>query len=689
MELITNERFKMTIKYFRALLIISFIIAFLVGLITLGLFIYAKIQGGPPLTVTQSTIFYDDDGAIIGENHHGQKRYWVPLEEISPFLIQATLSIEDKTFFDHHGFDYKRIAGAVVADIKARAKVQGASTITQQYAKNLFLESDKTFTRKLAEALYTIRLEANYSKKQILEGYLNTIYYGHGAYGIEAASFYYFGKSADSLNLSEAAMLAGIPKGPSIYSPFTNMTRAKMRQKTILLAMAQQGKITKKQALEAYEQKLNFVTDHDIIPNDIAPYFQQVVRDILKTEIGLSEKVIDAGGLHIYTTLNQDMQKIAEEKMKEIINPMSDIQVGFMAMDPKNGEVKALIGGRDFETSKFNRAYQAERQPGSTIKPLLYYAALKNGFTPSTELRSEITTFTYDNGKSSYTPHNYNNYYANDTITLAQAIALSDNVYAVKTHMFLGMDELIHTAKEFGITSKLAKVPSLALGTSPVKLIDMVNAYSIIANNGKQVKPVFIKKIVNQNGDVIYEQKNDSKQILDPNLAFVTSQLMTGMFDPKLNDYTHVTGSSIIKQLTRHYAGKSGSTETDSWMIGFTPQLVAGVWTGYDKGKTIDVVEERSYAKKIWAQFMEEALSGKPVLAFTPPKDVIGVYVNPDNGKLATKDCPIKRLTYYVKGTEPKDYCNVHLDKHDKKKKKKKKEKKEEKGWFEKILDIF
>lgn len=683
MEIIPSSRFRGTWKYIRAFAFISIILAILSAVMLGGFILFAKIQGAPPVAVPQTTIFYADDGTKIGESDNGQTRYWVHLDDISPYVAQATIAVEDRKFYEHHGFDIKRIIGAVAADIKAMAKVQGASTITQQYARNLFLTHDKTWTRKLQEALYTIRLEANYSKKQILEGYLNTIYYGHGAYGIEAAARYYFGKHAKDLTLSEAAMLAGIPKGPYYYSPFVDEKRAKARQKTVLLSMVQAGYISKKEAEQAYKDKLVYADHHEMKQKNIAPYFQDVVKHVLHNQLGLDERTIELGGLRVYTSLDPHMQKIAEQEIKTIIDPHSQIQAALVAMDPRTGEVKALVGGRDYEKSPFNRAVQAERQPGSTFKPFLYYAAIREGFTPSTQMRSELTTFKFDNGKSTYTPHNYNDYYANDAITLAQAIALSDNVFAVKTHLFIGENKLVETAKKLGITSKLKAVPSLALGTSPVKVIDMVKAYCAFANYGKEAEPVFIKKVVNQQGETIYEYKPSSKQVLDPDAAYVTTQLMTGMFDPKLNDYTTVTGESIRKQITRPYAGKSGTTETDSWMIGFAPQLVAGVWTGYDRGETINSITEKQYAKQIWVQFMEKSLQGKPKKKFKPTKGVVGVYVDPDNGKLATNSCPVKRLTYYIAGTEPTEYCTDHLS--DKKGKKKEKKK----NWFEKWFPWF
>lgn len=692
LEVIRNDRLKVALKFLRAFLFIVLIIAILVTIGIMGLLTYAKVKGAPALAVPLSTLLYAEDGTLIGEERHqGETRYWVSLDDISKPLINATIAIEDRNYFNHNGFDYKRIAGAVLADVKAMAKVQGASTITQQYARNLFLEHEKTWNRKMTEALYTIRLELNYSKDDILEGYVNTIYYGHGVYGVEAAANYFFGKKANELTLAEASMLAGIPKGPSHYSPLNNETKAKHRQQLVLAAMIENKYITKNEAKKAFDTPLTYLKGETIQRETIAPYYQDVVKKELHSKLKLTKEMIETGGLRVYTSLDSNLQKISEEKVASTINSSSDIQVGFVAMDPNTGEVKALIGGRDYNESPFNRATQAERQPGSTFKPFLYYAALEKGFTPSTSIRSEVTTFTFDNGRSSYTPRNYKNYYPNDTITLAQAIAVSDNVYAVKTHLFLGEETLIKTAKSLGITSKLDNVPSLALGTSGVRVIDMVNAYSTIANGGDRREPVFITRVENYKGEVIYESENKPKSVLDPANAYVTTQLMTGMFDEKLNSYTSVTGSTISNKLTRYYAGKSGSTKTDSWMIGYSPELVAGVWTGYDKGQTMDLTAEKRYAKNIWASFMEEAHKDKPPSPFKPPEGVVGVYVNPDSGLLATKDCPVSRLTFYKNGTEPTEYCAEHIKDTEKQeqKPKKKKKKDEDKGFFKKFFDWF
>src|SRR3954468_12722637 len=333
-------------KYLRALFFLSILGFTVMALCFVGVLTYAKVLGPPPLVVPQSTLYYADDGTVIGESHNGQKRYWVNLDQINPDLVDATLSIEDRSFYEHNGFDYKRIAGAALADLKAMAKVQGASTISQQYARNLFLEHDKTWKRKLTEAFYTIRLEMNYSKKDILEGYLNTIYYGNGAYGVEAASQYYFGKKASQLTLAEASMLAGIPKGPGIYSPLANMEKAKTRQAIILKTMVENGYITKKAAQKAEAAPLNLEGVHTTEKVKVAPYFQDAVRNALKNQLHLDDRTIALGGLKVFTTLNLKQQKAAETQVNKYVASSSEIQVGLVAMDPKNGYVKAMVGGR-------------------------------------------------------------------------------------------------------------------------------------------------------------------------------------------------------------------------------------------------------------------------------------------------------------------------------------------------------
>ncbi|WP_066176038.1 transglycosylase domain-containing protein [Bacillus marinisedimentorum] len=685
MKRFTKADWRRLVPYIRFTAFITVFLSIFLLIGILGLYVYTKMEGPPPLAVQQTSVYYGSGGEKLGESHNGQNRHWVKLNDVSEAAIEATISIEDKKFFSHRGFDYKRIAGAALADLKAMAKVQGASTITQQYARNLYLGHDKTWKRKLKEALYTLRLEVNYTKEQILEGYLNTIYYGHGIYGIEAAANFYFDKPASELTIGEASLLSGIPKGPARYSPLINKDNAISRQENVLAAMVSTGTLTEGEAEKARGEELTFRTKQKEEKPLLAPYFLDVVKKQLKSDVKLDEQTIEMGGLKVYTTLDPSIQKIAEEKVKETIAPDSGIQAAVVVMDPQTGEVKALVGGRDYADSPFNRAVQAKRQPGSTFKPILYYAAIESGFTPATQLSSEPTAFRYDDGNSVYKPSNFNDYYADGPITLAQAIALSDNIFAVKTNMYLQPENLVETAKRLGIKSKLKAVPSLALGTSPVTPLEMTGAFSRLASGGKNTVPVFIKKVVDYEGNVLYERDQEPRQKLDEAAAFVTAHMMTGMFDESLNDYTRVTGKPIKHKLTRPYAGKSGTTRADSWMIGFSPQLITSVWVGYDKGQTINLVEERTYAKEIWADLMEEALKDEKTGGFTPPDGVVAATIDPHTGKLATKACPAVHLAYFIEGTEPVDYCDDHFE--DRQPAPAEGEKEEKKGLFKRIID--
>jgi len=660
MELVTDQsirRIKSIFKWFMRV-ILGFII--LLILTIASLWIYAKILGPPPIKVPQNSELLTADNKVFAEAKYGnQNRFWVNINHISKPVLHATIAVEDKRFYHHHGFDIKRIFGSAIADVTSFSKSQGASTLTMQYARNLYLNDNKTWTRKLAEVFYTMRLESNYSKKDILEGYLNTIYYGHGAYGIQAASEYYFDKSAKNLTLAEASLLAGIPNSPSYFAPDDHFFNAKKRQHVVLQAMVSNHSITQSTEKAAFNQHLAIIKKHPDTPS-IAPYFANAVQNELHTKIGLSKSEIATGGLKIYTTLNTPLQKKANKWVKQVIDPQSKIETALVSMNPKTGAVEAMVGGRDYSRDQFNLATQAKRQPGSSFKPFLYYAALRNGFTPSSTLTSEPTTFTYDNGHKTYSPQNYGDYYAGGPITLMQALALSDNIFAVKTHLAIGMDQLVSTAHRMGISSPLVAIPSLALGTKEVSVLEMARAYSTIANLGARVSPNYITKIVNREGKVVYQWHPKKKQLLNKATSFVLSQLMTGIFDPKLNDYTTVTGNSVRNILTHKVAAKTGTTDTDSWMIGFTPNITTAVWVGYKEHRTLSTYPDSLYSKKLWTNYMESALENQPKNSFKAPKGVVKVRVDPDTGKLATNACSTSRLTYYVKGTEPTKYCDQH-----------------------------
>lgn len=643
-------------KVIRASLFLSFFAFCIIGGLVFLFHTAIKVAGVPPITMQQTNIFYGDDGSIIAQDYIDENRYWVPLNKINIQFQHATIAIEDQHFYDHHGFDFTRIFGAIVADIKAMKLVQGASTITQQLARNTYLNHEKTWSRKIKEAIYTIRLEENESKKTILESYLNTIYYGNQAYGIEAASQLYFGKNASDLTLAESAVLAGIPKNPSYYSPFAHPTHALERQQFILKQMYNQKRISLTQYKEAKAAKITFQLKQKKATQNLAPYFIDAVIQQVKDKV--TDDQFQEGGLHIYTTLNPTIQSLVDNAVKQEIPTSSTIQTAVVVEDPLTGDVKALVGGRNYQASPFNRATQAVRQPGSTIKPLLYYTALENGFTPSTSFVSEKTNLITDDNGDIYAPNNATHTYANRKITMLEALALSDNIYAMKTLQEIGESTFTHDAKQFQIHTPLEQVPSLALGTSPVKPIELMNAYGMIANGGQQITPTFITKITDANGKVLYEGKRQKVQLLKQDSTYILADLMKGIFEKNLSSYMTVTGFDLADQITHDYSGKSGSTKTDSWMIGFTPQLLAGVWVGYDDNTHLKSVTQYRYAKHIWLDIMEEALSHTQDKASPKPDDVIGVIIDPHTGKLASTACSVTRTVYYKKGTEPTELCD-------------------------------
>lgn len=630
-----------------------------IALILFAVFFLAFIYllGPPPMGAEQDTKIYSRDDAVIGIESGIRNQYWVEKEDLSEKVIAATILIEDHHFYEHHGFDFIRIGGAIIKNIRSGSLREGASTITQQLARNLYLTHEKTWIRKLKEAFYTVRLEMHYTKDEILEGYLNTIYYGHGAYGIEAASEYFFGKPQTDLSYAETAMLVGIPKGPTYYSPFNNEANAEARKELILKRLWQEKIIDDATYHTAIREKLEYRTDKDEGREEFAGHFQDMAVKEAAAILGVTEQLIRAGGYELYTTIDETVQEQVETAMKEIIPETTELEAGVFSVDIHSGEVLALAGGRSYQASEFNRVRNAFRMPGSSFKPFLYYAALENGFTPLTKLMSEPTTFRLENGNV-YEPGNFNHYYAYGPITLAEAIALSDNVYAVRTGLQLGIERFIDTAQIFGFEKELPAVPSLALGTASVTLEELVTAYGMLGNGGKELETYTIRKITDKNGQVLYERKSSNgRQVLNEQTSFILTQLLTGIFEPKLNGYMPVTGSPISHHLTRLYAGKSGTTEADNWMIGYSPSVVTGVWTGYDDHRVITAVQETTYAKEIWARVMEKAHEGEQQENFPIPDGVVGVPIDLETGLRATPYCGESLMMYFKKGTEPVDYC--------------------------------
>lgn len=608
-------------------------------------YVYCFLTPKLEINKSQSYYLYDNNSKLVfGDND------WISLDKISDDLINATISTEDKYFYKHIGFDYLRIGKAAITNIINRNKSEGASTITQQYARNLFLNFDKTWKRKIDEAILAGELEVHYTKKEILEGYLNTINYG-GVYGIESASKYYFDKSASNLSLAEAALLAGIPKSPNNYSPIKNYSKAKERQKIVLTMMKKNKVISEEEYQKALNENITIVGKSKESNIASVNYFKDSVLEELKSLKQIPSNIIETGGLKIYTTLDSEAQENLENSVQKYINNEQELETSAIMMNPDTGGIMALIGGNNYNNSQYNRATNSKRQIGSTMKPILYYTALESGFTPSSSFTSEKTTFTFSEGKT-YSPKNYNDKYAEGPISMAAAISYSDNIYAVKTHLFLGEDMLINTAKRIGITSKLTPIPSLALGTEEMSLMEITAAYSSFANQGYKINPHFIKKVEDSKGNTLYENKEEKIEVLNSSLTYILNEMLTYTYNKNFIDYNYPTLISLLPNITHKYAIKSGTTDTDLLIMGYNKNAVLGVWTGYDDNKKIDSTKY-SYHKNIWIDTMESYFKNHEAQWYDIPDNVVGVLVNPITGTLIDDNAEKKEMFFYIKGTEP------------------------------------
>ena len=624
--------------------------------IHIAVYTYCFITPKLEINKSQSFYLYDTKNELV----FNDDKSWISLEDISPYLINATISTEDKYFYKHIGFDYLRIAKAIVTNIVKRDKSEGASTITQQYARNLFLNFQKTWKRKIDEALLACELEVHYTKDEILEGYLNTINYG-GVYGIESASKYYFGKSAKDLTLAEATLLAGIPQSPSNYSPVKNYKKSKERQKIVLLMMKNNNKITNEEYNNALNTNLTILGKTEKKEVTSINYFKDSVLEELKKITNIPEEITKTGGLKIYTTLDIEAQEDLEKAVYSYINDETKVQTAAIMMNPNTGGVIAMLGGNDYNKSQYNRATKSKRQVGSTMKPLLYYTALESGFTASSSFTSEKTTFTFS-GDKTYSPNNYNDTYANNPISMAAAISYSDNIYAVKTHLFLGENMLVNTAKRLGITSKLAEVPSLALGTEEISLLEMTTSYAAFANLGYKIEPHFIKKIEDSKGNILYENKEEKELILNSSLTFILNEMLTYTYNKNFIDYNYPTLISLLPNITHKYSIKSGTTDTDLLIMGYNKDAVLGIWNGYDDNSKIES-KDYSYHKNIWIDTMETYFKDKETSWYDIPTNVVGVVVNPITGIIANDNDTKKEMFFYIKGTEPSlNYKTKDLD---------------------------
>lgn len=642
----TNIRFGDAMKILKK--ITKWTLIFIGILITTyaGIYVYAKLTPKLEINSANSFYFYDKNKNLF----EGGRDDWASINNISPHLINATIAIEDKHFYKHFGFDYLRILKSLYINLISGYSKQGASTITQQYAKNLFLDFEKKWSRKIEEAWLTIRLETHYSKNKILEGYLNTINYG-GIFGIENASKYYFNKSANDLTLAEASILAGIPKHPSLYSPLVSEEDAKRRQKLILNAMVKNKFITKEEMEDAYKEELAYYGKEQSDKNNTIMYYQDAVMSELKEIKSIPTSFLKTGGLKIFTNLDVELQTLLDNSIKKNMIDKTELQVASVVMNPQDGAIMALAGGVNYSKSQFNRATSSKRQVGSVLKPFLYYAAIENGFTASTTFTSEKTTFAFSENKT-YSPKNFDDTYGNKPISMALALAYSDNIYAVKTHLFLGEETLVDLGARIGLGDNLPAIPSLALGTAEMNIIDLMQGYAALANEGYKIKPHLIERIEDVNGNVLYKHNYLKENVLNKSIVYILNDMLNKCYSTELIDYGYPSCIGMAPNLTKKYSLKTGSTDNDNLIFGYNPNLVMGVWTGYDDNKKTEK-KDHIYTKNIWTDVMEGYFKEKEPSWYSMPRNVVGVLVDPVSGKVATEKNQKKTLLYYIKGTEP------------------------------------
>ncbi len=602
--------------------------------------------------IAQSTIIYDRSGEnILYEFHGEEKRTLISLSEIPDFAKHATISIEDKNFYKHKGVSFLAIARTIITNV-LYGKKAGGSTLTQQFVKNSLLTSEKKYSRKIKEMIIAQRIEKKFSKDEILQMYLNEIPYGSNAYGIEAASQKYFGKSAKDLNLAESAVLAALPQAPSRYSPYgPNKDLLLGRQQYILDLMQEQGYINQEEKEDAKNYEIKFKGPET---NITAPHFVMYVREILSEKYGTKE--VEQGGLKIYTTLDLEKQKIAEEAIKnrveENASKFNASNASLVAVDPKNGQVLAMVGSKDYFNQEIDGQVNVAlrlRQPGSSLKPLVYAALFKKGFSPNSILYDVITNFSAS-GKA-YEPNNYNGQ-ESGPISIRKALAGSLNIPAVKALYLAGINNVIELAKEAGYTSLTNPDNyglSLVLGGAEVKLLEHVNAYSIFAREG-EISPVsVILKIENKDGKVLEEFQERKRKVLEPNIAKMINSTLS---DNSARSFVFGERNNLTIE-GRPVAAKTGTTNNfrDAWTIGYTPSLVAGVWVGNNNNTEMKRGADGSVvAAPIWNEFMRNALQKTAIENFSEPQiektgkaiidgEQIGkiIKINKETGEIATE----------------------------------------------------
>ncbi|MBI5230583.1 MAG: PBP1A family penicillin-binding protein [Coriobacteriales bacterium] len=600
----------------------------------------------------QTTFIYDRTGKVIAQLHAGQNRIDRKLANIPEDLKDAVVATEDRRFYEHSGVDVMGIIRAVFVNATSGDAKQGGSTITQQYVKNAFFSQEKTLSRKVKEALLARKLEKKYSKDEILELYLNTIYFGHGAYGVEAASRAYFDRTVEDLSLAECALLAGIIKSPGAYSPYIDPKAAKARRDLVLDLMLAEGHITQAERDEAKETPVRVAGLK--APSHLAPYFVEYVKQRLIKDFG--EETVYRGGLRVRTTLDLRMQKAAEKAVRERLDRKGDPSAALVAVKPESGEIRAMVGGRDFEEQQFNVAVDGRRQPGSAFKPFVLVTALEEGISPEKRIDARPTTIELSDGPWKVTG-------ADDGSTTARLRrATEKSINAVFAHLIvdLGAEKVADTAKSLGITSPITPVPAIALGghREGVSPLEMANAFGTLAAGGRRAKPHGIAKVTDAQGTVWYQAKDAPERVVDPAVAYLATDILEGVID---------RGTGGAADIGRPAAGKTGTTQEyrDAWFVGYTPQLSTAVWVGYPEAqREMDdvhgiTVTGGSFPARIWHDFMTAALSKAPIEDFKRPDGLISAKICTATGLRANEACPERFQGLYL-AEHPIEKCTTH-----------------------------
>jgi penicillin-binding protein 1A len=635
------------------------LLGFIAGSVT-GCVMYNNIAAGlpdptKPLTGTdQTTQVLDRNGKAITELFAEQNRQHVALKDIPPSVRQAVIATEDQRFYEHPGVDLLGLARAIVTDIRAGAKVQGGSTITQQYVKQAFVGDESSVRRKVSEAILAYRVEQSYTKDQILEMYLNTIYFGHGSYGIQTAAKTYFGKPVGSLGVAEAAVLAGVIKSPRSYSPYLDPTAAKQRRDTVLAQMRDQGYIDASTFASATASPIKTAgLKHG---STIAPYFVEYIKDALVRTYG--EDKVYRGGLRVKTTLDLGKQAAAEAAVRSAFKKASDPSAAVVGMDPKTGQILAMVGGRDFQSQQYNVAVQGHRQTGSAFKPFVLATALKTGVSPEQTFASGSMKLKIPGGQTWSVTGAHG---GGGPMRLRPATWESVNSVFAQLILKVGADTVVATAKSMGIATKITPVPAVALGgmAEGVTPLEMADAFGTLANGGTTMKPYAILEVKDSNGAVLYSGKPAGIRSLTPAVAYLTTDILKGVI---------TNGTGTAADIGRPAAGKTGTTQEyrDAWFVGYTPDLVASVWVGYPESQREMTnvhgikVTGGSFPAQIWASFMKSALASTPKTPFTQPTGLTSARICLDSGGKAGPYCPRTGSGLFLTEFPPGD-CPLHL----------------------------